>query len=145
VSVDCPHWSDCGVKGGGCCALGRFGGRPSRGTCLICLGLPQDAPPALPATTPPPCHDATFRELWEEIHDPARKWEKAFQFSIWLRLPCGDCKKHFTEYVQEHPIPFGDDAACWTWGVRFHDAVNARLGKPIMGLEAARERHRPQE
>ena len=37
--IDCPHWSDCGIDGGGCCAVGKYGGRPSRGMCqLVCLG-----------------------------------------------------------------------------------------------------------
>lgn len=35
--IDCPHWSDCGVRGGGCCAIGRGGGRPSIGTCRRCI------------------------------------------------------------------------------------------------------------
>ncbi len=32
----CRHWIDCQVAGGGCCAIGRFGGRPSHGICTIC-------------------------------------------------------------------------------------------------------------
>lgn len=38
MRVNCKHWKDCGVQNGGCCALGKYGGRPSEGTCLIaCL------------------------------------------------------------------------------------------------------------
>jgi hypothetical protein len=32
----CLFWSDCGVKGGGCCAKNLYGGRPSLGVCRIC-------------------------------------------------------------------------------------------------------------
>ncbi len=32
----CVHWKDCRVAGGGCCDLGRFGGKPSHGICAIC-------------------------------------------------------------------------------------------------------------
>ena len=32
----CIHWKDCHVRGGGCCNLGRFGGKPSYGICAIC-------------------------------------------------------------------------------------------------------------
>jgi hypothetical protein len=31
--INCKHWSDCRVRGGGCCALGLYGGKPSEGTC----------------------------------------------------------------------------------------------------------------
>lgn len=36
MKTECKNWSDCGVAGGGCCALGRFGGKPSHGICGIC-------------------------------------------------------------------------------------------------------------
>jgi hypothetical protein len=32
----CEHWAACGVRGGGCCGLGLYGGRPSLGTCQAC-------------------------------------------------------------------------------------------------------------
>ena len=58
----CPHWSDCGVSGGGCCAAGKYGGRPSRGVCLVCLGQPpvpllktERIPPTPGATKPAKC------------------------------------------------------------------------------------------
>lgn len=34
--IYCRHWLDCGVKGGGCCALKLFGGKPSNGVCGVC-------------------------------------------------------------------------------------------------------------
>ncbi len=36
-TVDCRYWSDCGTLAGGCCALARFGGKPSLGTCGGCI------------------------------------------------------------------------------------------------------------
>lgn len=41
--MTCRHWSDCGVAMGGCCALGRYGGKPSLGTCRQCPEY--DGPP----------------------------------------------------------------------------------------------------
>lgn len=35
-SPNCAYWTDCGVTGGGCCRLGRFGGKPSFGVCQRC-------------------------------------------------------------------------------------------------------------
>ncbi len=34
--MPCDHWTDCGVRGGGCCGLDLFGGRPSLGVCRGC-------------------------------------------------------------------------------------------------------------
>lgn len=34
--IDCDHWSECGVSGGGCCAANHYGGRPSLGVCAQC-------------------------------------------------------------------------------------------------------------
>lgn len=33
MRVNCSHWSDCGVSGGGCCDLSYYGGKPSTGVC----------------------------------------------------------------------------------------------------------------
>lgn len=34
--MKCDHWKDCNVRGGGCCAAGHYGGRPSLGVCGRC-------------------------------------------------------------------------------------------------------------
>jgi hypothetical protein len=34
--VTCKHWRDCGIPGGGCCAEGHNGGKPSLGVCGVC-------------------------------------------------------------------------------------------------------------
>lgn len=44
LQTDCKHWSECGVNGGGCCGLGLYGGRPSRGVCLICKSRDGETP-----------------------------------------------------------------------------------------------------
>lgn len=36
MSVNCKHWSDCGVPSAGCCSLGLHHGRPSHATCGLC-------------------------------------------------------------------------------------------------------------
>jgi hypothetical protein len=34
--MDCKHWKDCDIQGGGCCSLGLYGGQPSLGICNRC-------------------------------------------------------------------------------------------------------------
>jgi hypothetical protein len=34
--IDCKYWKECGVKGGGCCKAGLYGGQPSYGVCMSC-------------------------------------------------------------------------------------------------------------
>lgn len=36
--IPCAHWKAEGD--GGVCAIGKYGGRPSLGTCRVCLNLP---------------------------------------------------------------------------------------------------------
>ncbi len=39
MKIDCEHWKECGVNGGGCCLLNKYGGKPSWGTCRVaCKG-----------------------------------------------------------------------------------------------------------
>lgn len=46
--IECDNWSQCGVRGGGCCAAGHYGGRPSLGVCGQCPNrLVQGTPVAL--------------------------------------------------------------------------------------------------
>lgn len=67
----CKHWTDCGVAGGGCCAKGLYGGKPSAGVCLrVC---PEYDGPARGAG------DA----LAKAIHT----------LTAGLVKPCGGCRK----------------------------------------------------
>ena len=36
MSINCKHWSECGIKQGGCCAINLFQGAPSLGICRRC-------------------------------------------------------------------------------------------------------------
>lgn len=57
-------------------------------------------------------------------------------------LPCGSCREHFAKVLAQAPIDnalTGRDAL-FSWSVRAHNAVNARLGKPEFSVEQARER-----
>jgi hypothetical protein len=90
---------------------------------------------------------------WDTIHDlairaktPAQK--EAFIESmqtICEKLKCQNCQKHCLTYLQTHsPKNFlhiksstGEDIGMFKWSWMFHNAVNARLHKPIVDWDTA--------
>lgn len=60
------------------------------------------------------------------------------------KFPCPVCREHCVEYIRDHPLEEYLDVTTnetstglflWTW--KFHNAVNARLDKPIMDWNTA--------
>jgi hypothetical protein len=49
-------------------------------------------------------------------------------------LPCPDCKEHLIQNLKD--IPF-DKRDPFRWSVKLHNAVNKKLGKPIVSYEEA--------
>lgn len=46
MEVDCKHWSSCNVKDGGCCAIGKFDGKPTLRNCYsVCRINGEDVSP----------------------------------------------------------------------------------------------------
>lgn len=93
---------------------------------------------------------------WNVIHRRAFKARTntqqvefiGFMKDICQEFPCTVCRGHCTEYITNHPmedyvdvsvdingehIPIG--LFVWTW--KFHNAVNARIKKPIMSWDTA--------
>lgn len=77
-----------------------------------------------------------YHRLWTELHTnqaPTPEW-----FSDWLnRVPksCG-CDKSLQSILDELGTP--DYTDWFSYSVRLHNAVNRKLGKPEIDLEAAR-------
>jgi len=56
-------------------------------------------------------------------------------------IPCPACAGHFSELLKENPLPDSDDPlVLFSWSVRVHNLVNARIGKPIFSTEQAMKR-----
>lgn len=58
------------------------------------------------------------------------------------KFPCGECKVHFGNYIQAHPMEptiNGNEEALFLWSFNFHNAVNARLRKPQFSYEDAKK------
>lgn len=54
-------------------------------------------------------------------------------------LPCGNCARHAVSYLERNPPVFNDQDPYWAfrWTVAFHNAVNARIQKPLMSFGEA--------
>lgn len=93
---------------------------------------------------------------WNVIHRNAFAARTNTQQSTFIQLtkdicygfPCYVCKGHCTEYIKNHPmedylnVPVDINGerlmlGLFVWAWKFHNAVNARLNKPIMSWETS--------
>ena len=63
---------------------------------------------------------------------------------IITKFPCEKCRRHATEYASANPlihsVKDSDPYSVFKWVWKFHNAVNSRLGKPIITIEEAIEK-----
>ena len=52
------------------------------------------------------------------------------------RLPCQECRKHSSAYLDSYPPDLTDTHTFQVWVWSFHNAVNRRLGKPLFPFSA---------
>ncbi|HEV2292452.1 MAG TPA: Erv1/Alr family FAD-linked sulfhydryl oxidase [Tepidisphaeraceae bacterium] len=83
--------------------------------------------------------------MWKELHDRPNlpleiERERAWLTAFAGRLDCGDCRQHWLSLLTVDPPDLSSPAAYARWGVRMHNAVNLRLGKPEMSFEDAADR-----
>jgi hypothetical protein len=95
---------------------------------------------------PPPTKDVWGPLGWAWLHRqaidfpaaPAPPEQAAAFIRFWAfvqTLPCAECRVHATRYAREFPPDFSGSAGYQTWAWHFHNAVNRRLGKPLMSAE----------
>lgn len=75
--------------------------------------------------------------LWKVLHDRTieysmdieseKRWIKIFH--SWI--PCGVCKDHFTEILNEFPVDLSSKESYKKWAIDIHNIVNKKLNKPI--------------
>ncbi len=77
--------------------------------------------------------------LWGELHRRALAWtgsdDSAWLAQMRLRLPCGECRRHWDEMQARTPP---DWANYFAWTVVTHNQVNQRLGKAVISEADAR-------
>lgn len=49
-----------------------------------------------------------------------------------LLYPCVKCKGHMQDYIRQNPVTCKTRIQLVTWLFNFHNAVNRRLGKPVL-------------
>lgn len=65
-------------------------------------------------------------------------------------FPCANCRTHIQAYLKNHPFePYmdltdetGEQVGMSKWAWQFHNAVNSRLGKPLMEWHTCREMYK---
>jgi hypothetical protein len=86
---------------------------------------------------------AAGRQLWAELHRRALSYQgDEWDEHPWIacfarRVPCGTCRDEWRQLIQELPPDLTDRESYFRWTVRAHNAVNAKLGKPILSFEEA--------
>lgn len=88
-------------------------------------------------------HAVTFR--YPEENASKQKRVSAYQLLVSLEqlLPCERCRKHFVAYMKDPSTGINgtlsrhlqNRLSFATWVVNLHNAVNERLGKPVMTFE----------
>jgi hypothetical protein len=78
-----------------------------------------------------------YRQLWAELHthrEPSTSWWEDFV----RRVPCHLCRAHARQFAARSPVPLDPDAF-FEWGVALHNSVSAKLKRPTMWVDEARE------
>jgi hypothetical protein len=90
------------------------------------------------------------KHLWYSLHyialgyptGPSNKDKESYRTfftSLCKVIPCEHCCEHYSQYLVDHPISasLGSRLELFEWTWRCHNAVNERLGKPVMTYEVA--------
>jgi len=79
------------------------------------------------------------QNAWIPLHDGS-VFDKTTLADWELLIPqygCG-CKRFYSDWKADNPPDFTSPDAFFAWGVRLHNAVNAKLGKPEITIDEAR-------
>jgi hypothetical protein len=85
---------------------------------------------------------------WKELHSRYLTWngERDWPWLMGDFIPrisntksC-QCRMNFQRWVFDHNVDWRDPFA---WSVEAHNAVNARIGRPVLTVEVARDLHGP--
>jgi len=75
--------------------------------------------------------------LWRELHMATANFPAVVE-SITRQVGCGECRRHWLQLLKDMPPDYSSAEAFFRWAWEIHQAVNRRLGKAGISLEAAR-------
>jgi hypothetical protein len=112
----------------------------------------MNTPPYRTPREPVVSKDVWGPQAWQWLHEqsiqypsqPSSAMKAAAHAQFWSfihGLPCAECRIHATQYAQDYPPDFSSGERFQTWSWRFHNAVNYRLGKPIMDAREYRNQY----
>ena len=70
-------------------------------------------------------------------HRPTDYDRRVVSLRIWnfvSHLPCWECQRHATQFVRSYPPDTRSTHTLQRWAWNFHNAVNLRLGKPLVSF-----------
>lgn len=75
---------------------------------------------------------------------PGKIYFRDFMDVLTEEIKCEMCREHLRDYLARHPLSEYEDReeGYFVWSVKFHNAVNKRLGKPEMSLRRAKALYR---
>jgi len=85
--------------------------------------------------------------IWRRLHTLALAWGgdkeglRQILSGITNSVPCGSCKKHWVELITAKPPACTTSEEFFQLTVDWHNAVNERIGKPVISVEEARRLH----
>lgn len=82
-------------------------------------------------------YDAYAWACWQ-LSAQDGKLDAKYARELIARIGCGSCRSHAQRYLAAHPIP-ATGSASFEWVVDFHNSVNAKIGKPIVTPDQARQ------
>jgi hypothetical protein len=78
------------------------------------------------------------RNAWESLHDGSISTiEQLTEWELLIPQYGCSCKRFYAEWKAVNAPDFSSPEAFFAWGVRLHNAVNAKLGKPEITIEEA--------
>jgi hypothetical protein len=75
---------------------------------------------------------------WILLHDGSISTiERLAEWELLIPQYGCSCKRFYGEWKADNPPDFSSPEAFFAWGVRLHNAVNAKLGKPEITIDEA--------
>ena len=86
-------------------------------------------------------HSVAFSYARDPFSPTPQEHKAAIDFfgSMGELIPCHMCRKHYKDYIKDHPIRADNRNELAKWTFDLHNAVNARTGKPQLSYDEVKK------